>query len=95
MKRLIRSLLPLLFAPLLLLPGACGSDPGPAATDDVGDAATESVPTSEGLPGGGHCCRWRAGIWNTLSTPSCGPSIPLSPANLSSHCACAPIALWC
>ena len=46
-----------------------------------------------GLPGGGHNCCWKSGLWSTI--PSCGPPVSLTPTNLFSHCACAPIQLWC
>lgn len=52
-----------------------------------------AAPIKKGLPGGGHNCCWKPGIWSTI--PSCGPPVALTPSNLSSHCSCAPIQLWC
>lgn len=55
------------------------------------------VTIKAGFPGGGHNCCWRTGTWSTIvNPPSCpAPSVPLTSSNLPSHCACAPVGLWC
>lgn len=60
----------------------------------LGVASASNPVQPMGSPGGpGHNCCWKPGFWSTI--PSCGPPIPLTPQNLATHCACAPIQLWC
>jgi hypothetical protein len=85
-----------LFASCSLLPAfACGGEP-PATAETETTAAPFSV-VPDGLPGGGHFCCWRSGVWSTIvNPPNCpAPSIALTPSNLASHCSCAPFQLWC
>lgn len=74
---------------------ACGGvEEDAVETTAPSSAALTAVgATTNGLPGGGHNCCWRAGTWYTVA--ACGASVILTPVNLQAHCSCAPVGLWC